>query len=129
MVEIYLSELRDLLLPKGQPVKELDIKEDKDGRIRINNVTRKESKEITSLDDIELIYNEGLKQRKVRSTNMNSASSRSHLIFSVEIKATNLHTDQPTTIGKLSFVDLAGSEKQSKTGVDDQGAREAVAIN
>jgi len=60
---------------------------------------------------------------------MNSASSRSHLIFSVEIKATNLHTDQPTTIGKLSFVDLAGSEKQSKTGVDDQGAREAVAIN
>ena len=50
MVEIYLSELRDLLLPKGQPVKELDIKEDKDGRIRINNVTKREGKDIRSLD-------------------------------------------------------------------------------
>ena len=66
MVEIYLSELRDLLLPKGQPAKELDIKEDKDGRIRINNVTRKEAKEIRSLEALEAIFMEGLKHRKVR---------------------------------------------------------------
>lgn len=129
MVEIYLSELRDLLLPKGEPVKELDIKEDKDGRIRIQNVTKKESKDIRSLEQLEAIFMDGLKHRKVRMTKMNDASSRSHLIFAVEIKATNLHTDQPTTIGKLTFVDLAGSEKQSKTGVNEEGAKEAVAIN
>jgi hypothetical protein len=47
-------------------VKELDIKEDKDGRIRINNVTRKEAKEIRSLEALEAIFMEGLKHRKVR---------------------------------------------------------------
>ena len=60
---------------------------------------------------------------------MNDASSRSHLIFCVEIRCKNIHTDQPATIGKLTFVDLAGSEKASKTGVNEEGAREAVAIN
>lgn len=127
MVEIYLSELRDLLLQKDEPAKELDIKEDKNGRIRIQNV--KEFKDITDIDQMNKIFNEGLKHRKVRMTKMNDASSRSHLIFAVEIKATNMHSDAPTTIGKLTFVDLAGSEKQAKTGVNEDGAKEAVAIN
>ena len=33
------------------------------------------------------------------------------------------------TIGKLSFVDLAGSEKVAKSGVDKQGLEEANSIN
>ena len=41
---------------------------------------------------------------------MNRESSRSHLIMSVLIEATNLQT-QNVTKGKLSFVDLAGSER------------------
>ena len=44
------------------------------------------------------------------STQMNIESSRSHLIISVCIEATNLQT-QNVTRGKLSFVDLAGSER------------------
>ena len=44
------------------------------------------------------------------STQMNRESSRSHLIISVCIEATNLQT-QNVTRGKLSFVDLAGSER------------------
>ena len=41
---------------------------------------------------------------------MNRESSRSHLVMSVIIEATNLQT-QNVTKGKLSFVDLAGSER------------------
>ena len=41
---------------------------------------------------------------------MNRESSRSHLIMSIVIEATNLQT-QNVTRGKLSFVDLAGSER------------------
>jgi len=63
-----------------------------------------------------------------RKTKMNEASSRSHLIFSIIIDATNLST-KVRTVGKLSFVDLAGSERSSKTGVDKQGQAEANAIN
>ncbi len=43
-------------------------------------------------------------------TQMNRESSRSHLIITVCIEATNLQT-QNVSHGKLSFVDLAGSER------------------
>jgi len=59
---------------------------------------------------------------------MNAESSRSHLIFSMIIESTNRKTKKKH-IGKLSFIDLAGSEKSSKTGVDAEGAAEAKAIN
>ena len=59
---------------------------------------------------------------------MNDESSRSHLIFSIIVDSTNVNTNV-RTIGKLSFVDLAGSEKSSKTGTDGQGQAEANAIN
>lgn len=41
---------------------------------------------------------------------MNRESSRSHLIMTICIEATNLQT-QSVSRGKLSFVDLAGSER------------------
>lgn len=59
---------------------------------------------------------------------MNDSSSRSHLIFSIIVDSTNVNTGV-RTIGKLSFVDLAGSEKSSKTGTDAEGQEEANAIN
>jgi hypothetical protein len=52
----------------------------------------------------------GQLRRHVSSTQMNRESSRSHLVMSVIIEATNLQT-QNVTKGKLSFVDLAGSER------------------
>ena len=48
---------------------------------------------------------------------MNEASSRSHLVFAIIVDSKNLVTGV-RTIGKISFVDLAGSEKSAKTGVD-----------
>ena len=124
MVELYLAQLRDLLLPPGEPVKELEIKEHA-GKVVINNCTEIE---ITSIEQCEEIFNDGLSRRKTRATQMNDASSRSHLVFSLIIDTANLNTGA-RNIGKLSFVDLAGSEKSSKTGVDKQGQEEANAIN
>jgi len=68
----------------------------------------------------EEIFESGLAGRRTRKTLMNDASSRSHLIFSILVDSTNVHTNV-RTIGKLSFVDLAGSEKSSKTGTDTAG--------
>jgi hypothetical protein len=59
---------------------------------------------------------------------MNDASSRSHLIFSIVVDSQNVNTGV-RTVGKLTFVDLAGSEKSAKTGTDAQGQEEANAIN
>lgn len=46
---------------------------------------------------------------------MNSASSRSHMVFMLTIHQNNL-TDLCAKSAKLTLVDLAGSEKVGKTG-------------
>jgi hypothetical protein len=114
MVELYLDGLRDLLKPKGAEEKQLEIKQSGTGMVVINGVTEVE---LNSITQTEQIFEDGLSGRKTRKTNMNDESSRSHLIFSIIVDSTNVNTNV-RTIGKLSFVDLAGSEKSSKTGTD-----------
>jgi kinesin family protein C1 len=61
---------------------------------------------------------------------MNDQSSRSHLIFSIVIKTKN-NSSGEVTKSKISFVDLAGSEKQSKSNPNTNIDRlkESNAIN
>ena len=66
--------------------------------------------EVTSAREIISTFEKGQLRRHTSSTQMNRESSRSHLIMSIMIEATNLQT-QNITRGKLSFVDLAGSER------------------
>ncbi len=114
MVELYLNALRDLLKPKDEEYRDLTVKESASGMVSIDGVTEIE---LTSISQTEQIFEEGLSGRKTRKTAMNDASSRSHLVFSIIVDSTNVNTGV-RTIGKLSFVDLAGSEKSSKTGTD-----------
>merc|ERR1711968_383499 len=58
----------------------------------------------------------------------NSESSRSHLVSTIIIEATDRKT-KLTTTGKLTLVDLAGSESQKKTGATGDTLKEANAIN
>jgi len=62
MVELYLNNLRDLLLPPGEPVQELEIKETS-GHVVIQNCTEVE---IVSVAQCEEIFNDGLSRRKTR---------------------------------------------------------------
>jgi kinesin family protein 5 len=57
----------------------------------------------------------GASNRKVAFTGMNERSSRSHSLFIIYINQKNVKKDS-TKQSKLYFVDLAGSEKVSKTG-------------
>ena len=66
--------------------------------------------EVTSARELLETIEAGQARRHTSSTAMNRESSRSHLIMSTIIEATNLQT-QNVTKGKLSFVDLAGSER------------------
>jgi kinesin family protein C2/C3 len=76
-------------------------------------------------------FDSGLRSRKVHSTLMNDASSRSHLVFGVIVTTRNNNTGEVTR-GKISFVDLAGSERLSKSnpgGRDPERLKESTAIN
>jgi hypothetical protein len=125
MVELYKSDIKDLLLPKDNPQVKLEIKESPAGNFYIPNITMTP---IATMEDAIKNFRKGLDHRITRATKMNSASSRSHLIFTIIIESVNKQTKQLTK-GKLSFVDLAGSEKTSKSGTDKEGAAEATAIN
>lgn len=70
----------------------------------------------------------GSDNRSVAETRMNANSSRSHSIFCMKINKKNLETEESTE-SRLYFVDLAGSEKISKTHVQGKELDEAKNIN
>ena len=88
--------------------------------------------QVTSARELLATIEKGQQRRHVSSTQMNRESSRSHLIMSVIIEATNLQT-QNVTKGKLSFVDLAGSERcgftQSLATADEVPAADYSAMS
>jgi len=67
-------------------------------------------KQLQSIQEAMDAFNQGLRHRKVQTTEMNDVSSRSHLIYSVVIECKSTSTGEVTR-GKISFVDLAGSER------------------
>ena len=62
------------------------------------------------------------------ATRMNDRSSRSHSLFLLKVNQKDSVTEE-TKIGKLFFVDLAGSEKVAKTQAEGQRLEEAKNIN
>lgn len=74
----------------------------------------------------------GLRNRKVASHNLNEHSSRSHSIMTVSIESETVDPDDQRLIrksGKISFVDLAGSEKIKESKVAGQILTETFNIN
>lgn len=62
---------------------------------------------------------------------MNEHSSRSHAIFIITIECSEIGLDGENHIrvGRLNLIDLAGSERQSKTGATGDRFRESTKIN
>ncbi|KAL8425885.1 hypothetical protein ACSSS7_008297 [Eimeria intestinalis] len=85
-------------------------------------------KKVTSADALGKIFEFGLGARHVSGTAMNAESSRSHLIFAVVVRIEDLIAEK-VTLGKLSLIDLAGSERVSKSGVTKERLVEAKEIN
>ena len=82
----------------------------------------------TDAKEFETVYYQGLDNREMRSTEVNETSSRSHLLFSIFIKRTHKYSGE-LEIGKITFIDLAGSESLSQIGVDPKRFDEGMQIN
>merc|ERR1740138_977663 len=81
-----------------------------------------------SSEDLAQVVALGLGQRKVRATNMNADSSRSHLLLVIHVEVADRASSR-TRSGKITIVDLAGSERIGKSGVTGDAQKEAIEIN
>lgn len=153
--ELYNEDIRDLLI-KDNSNKTLELRESKERGVYIKDLS---SYLVNNLTELEKLKRVGDKHRVTASTDMNEHSSRSHSIFSITIEAVDSGTQidraqvrptsksstkssrgsanekraQPNTtnirMGRLNLIDLAGSERQSKSGSHGARLKEASRIN
>jgi kinesin family protein 2/24 len=102
--EIYCNKLFDLLNNKNL----LQAREDGKGNICIAGLIEKE---INNLNELMNIIDFGLNGRTTGITGANLDSSRSHAILQIAIRT----KDNNSNYGKISFIDLAGSERAVDT--------------
>lgn len=123
MLEIYKEMLYDLLNPEISS-KDLKIKETKDKQIYVTNLTEEY---ISNIEEFLLLIDQADQYRVVSETGLNKQSSRSHLLFIIEVL--QQLPDGSEKCGKLNLIDLAGSEKVAKTGAVGEMLEEAKKIN
>lgn len=90
--------------------------EDRDGHFKLTNLSvhRASSEE----DALNLLFI-GDTNRVVSETPKNDASTRSHCIFVIQLESQKLGSDVKS-VSKLHLVDLSGSERVFKSGVEDK---------
>ena len=110
-LEIYNENIKDLL---NQSEDYCDLREDPQKGTLVSNITELN---VSSSKDIMNLLRKGNKNRTQEATNANETSSRSHAILQVLVeykdKITGLEAE--VKIGKLSLIDLAGSERAKET--------------
>jgi hypothetical protein len=132
MIQIFKSDLVDLLRDHETLPCDLSIEEDANDLIYVKGATVISPDDFTSEDGVDQlirIFNRGVDNRIMRSTDINETSSRSHLLFSIRVEKYKKDTGKLDRIGKLTFIDLAGSERTAKIGFDEELYEEGLFIN
>ncbi|CAL0332530.1 unnamed protein product [Lupinus luteus] len=123
--EIYGGKLFDLLNDR----KKLCMRED--GKQQVCIVGLQEYR-VFKVETIKEFIEKGNATRSTGTTGANEESSRSHAILQLCIKrsADGTESKPPRLVGKLSFIDLAGSERGADTTDNDKQTRiEGAEIN
>ena len=107
-VEIYNEQIKDLLNPDSGGGS-LDVRE---APGRGTYVSGAANVEVTSSAEVEELLLAGNEYRTTESTQLNMVSSRSHAVLQLRVRFGE--RDDNATEGKLSLIDLAGSERASK---------------
>ncbi len=126
-IQVYCEQLHDLLHPET-PSSSIAVRTTRNGA---TIVTGAQSEPANSLDDMHRWLNVGISARTSGSTAMSEASSRSHLVFSIGLRGTQLLQNGSTrrVNSIIRLVDLAGSERQKKTLASGTRFAESVHIN
>ncbi|KAJ3009131.1 Chromosome-associated kinesin kif4a [Thoreauomyces humboldtii] len=116
LIEIYNEDVLDLFALPPRPV---TLREDPSGAIVWCGAT--ERRAVDATDALKMLST-GLERRQTHATHSNKESSRSHVIFSLQLV-------QTATTSRFCFVDLAGSERLKRTNAEGDRKREGIFIN
>ncbi|KAF5331539.1 hypothetical protein D9611_007645 [Ephemerocybe angulata] len=127
-LEIYNEEIRDLLAEPGTHVPRggLAIREDK--TVKVVGLTELKP---TTAEEVKKIVLLGNQRRTQSPTLANATSSRSHAVLQVQVAQSprTASITEQKTVGTLSIIDLAGSERASATTNMGQRMVEGANIN
>ncbi|KAJ6819708.1 kinesin-like protein KIN-14N [Iris pallida] len=123
MLEIYNETIRDLLSSSNSG--SLDIRHDANSNSYVPGLT---VVDVCSINEVSFLLQQAAQSRSVGWTQMNEQSSRSHFVFTLRIYGVNEKTEQQVQ-GVLNLIDLAGSERLSKSGSTGDRLKETQAIN
>ncbi|XP_040819763.1 kinesin-like protein KIF24 [Ochotona curzoniae] len=116
--EIYCGQLYDLLNKR----KRLFAREDSKHTVQIVGLRELQVESVGLLLEVIL---KGSKERSTGATGVNADSSRSHAIIQIQIK-----DSAKRTFGRISFIDLAGSERAADARDSDRQTKmEGAEIN
>jgi kinesin family member 18/19 len=124
-VEIYNETIRDLLVPSSSY---LELRDDPIKGVTIAGVTEHKAESTEQIMNLLFLGN---KRRTTEATNANQTSSRSHAVFQIVVTTSprTKNTSVETLTGKLSLIDLAGSERGTVTENRGIRLREGAKIN
>ncbi|CAM6048242.1 unnamed protein product [Sphagnum compactum] len=124
--EIYCEQVNDLLRLDAAP---RDVKWSSRDGFYVENLLLVDC---DTLEDVFSVLNEGGKNRKVGSHELNKDSSRSHCIMTLHVDTLCDITGDGHPIvryGRMLFVDLAGSERLKKSKSSGEMLKETGSIN
>lgn len=121
-LEVYNESVKDLLSP-GRP---LVLREDKQGTVAAGLTHYR----AYSAEEVMALLHQGNQSRTTEPTRVNETSSRSHAILQVVLEyKVNEGSSVVTRVGKLSLIDLAGSERALATDQRTVRSLEGANIN
>lgn len=127
-LEIYNEEIRDLLAEPGSPTPRggLCIREDK--TVKVMNLVELKPR---TAEEVKQIVLQGNLRRTQSPTHANETSSRSHAVLQVHVTQAprTAAVTETRTMGTLSIIDLAGSERAAATSNMGQRMVEGANIN
>ena len=132
-LELYNEVVCDLLSPGSHGLK---IRQHLKTGIYVEDLTEVQ---LSNQSELERLITEGNKARQVAATRMNERSSRSHAIFTLQLRQQHAEAEEgypaeaallggPLLTSKINLVDLAGSER-ADLSADSRQLYEGAAIN
>lgn len=125
-VEIYCDKMYDLFSADSPPLNPMvvqDHQQRNNGLLDLVELTAETARRVTTQSELKEAWDLATRNRKTQKSTRNETSSRSHVIFLLQLHAgagvggSSVVTHQAEKPGTIMLIDLAGQQKVGRSGV------------